>query len=200
MSDEEEAEPSGDGWDSDKNENEDERMPDVEDDDDDMSEADEESEDDDESRSLVVRLRVPSKGLQQATQNGASPSILNGAATAGVAGDDSTQAGAPKSEPDRLEQRVASATHHSIENGGTNYLQPTSSPNGPSSYPTPTSSSFLPVEQQKAMMTTANVVRPDADGMGLYKVDGTKIGTVPPQEFAARLNETHYERSNGGQS
>lgn len=135
-SDEEEA----DDWDSEKNETEDERMPDADDEEEDaMSEADEGSEDeDDEPRHLVVRLKLSPQALSRLQTSGLATPVENGAASPP---DDSTAAGAPKCEQpeQRMPVEVAPAQ------------QQWSSPTGPSAYPTPTSSSFLPPDSKIAV-------------------------------------------------
>jgi hypothetical protein len=142
-SDEEEA----DEWDSEKNETEDERMPDADDEEEDaMSEADEESEDDDEPRHLVVRLKVSPKVLSRLQTPGIVTQIEPGASTPEPPTDGATTAGALKCEPPN-----AASSADKVEPETQQVQQPWSSPTGPSAYPTPTSSSFLPPEQKQAV-------------------------------------------------
>lgn len=164
MSDEESG-ASADEWDSDKNEDEDERMPDVhnDDEDDDMSEADEESEDEDqEPRSLILRLKVPSVALSHISngtttpQSAASPAL--GATEAGVRDLDLTS-----NEPGSL---------GSLQPDGERpRQQPGSSPTGPSAYPTPTSSSFLPPDHK--IVAPAPIVQPVTYPGFVTKADDT---------------------------
>ena len=149
-SDEEDAEASAEEWDSDKNQSEDEHMPDADEEDDAMSEADDESEvEDGEPASLVVRLRIPAKSLSRFSTPGPTPSFKNGAATPLQTVEDSAQAGAPKCEPGEEPKLGVSAPVTKVE--APQPQQQWSSPTGPSSYPTPTSSSFLPAEQKSTI-------------------------------------------------
>lgn len=195
MSDEESG-ASGDEWDSDKNEAEDEPMPDVhnDEDDDDMSEADEESEDEDrEPRSLILRLKVPSAALSNISngtttpQSAASPAL--GAAEAGVselALDESGSLGTLRADGDRRQQH------------------PGSSPMGPSAYPTPTSSSFIPSDHKIVAPASAPIVQPvtypgfatkadePALSNGVHKTEGhTEDLEQRPQSLFFQNNHAH---------
>ncbi len=145
MSDEEDAEPSGDEWDSDKNDDE-EQMPDASEGEDDMSDADDESQDDDvEPKSLVVKLRLPKKGAQQTTET----KNENGSITPPLEMGEAMQVEAPKPESDRVQERVAAASMPFPATNGVKHAM--SSPNGPSSYPTPTSTSFQAPDPKHAV-------------------------------------------------
>lgn len=149
LSDEEDA--SGDEWDSDKNDD-DEHMPDAEEDaDDDLSEGVDES--DLETRSLVVKLKVSPKGLLQATSARSTPALQNGSTTPPPAGDDMATAGAVKLE-NGADQKHTVGTNGFLEVAATKQQHATSSPNAPSSYPTPTSSSFFAAEQKPQVADT----------------------------------------------
>lgn len=141
MSDEEETGASGDEWDSDKNEAEDEHMPDVgkDDEDDDMSEADEQSEDEDqEPRSLILRLKVPSAALSNLS-NGTTTPQSRASPNLGAVQDESRD-----SKP-VIDNTSGMGT---LRADGDGSQHPGSSPMGPSAYPTPTSSSFLPPDHK----------------------------------------------------
>lgn len=139
-SDEEEA----DDWDSEKNESEDERMPDADNEEEDaMSEADEESDDEnDEPESLVVRLKVSPKVLSRLQTPDIATPVENGAATPV---DEATTAGALVCE----QPSAAMALEERLD--PVQIQRQWSSPTGPSAYPTPTSSSFLPPDSKIAV-------------------------------------------------
>ena len=148
MSDEEDAGgASGDDWDSDKNDGEDDNMPDADDDDDQMSEADDESEEEDvEPQSLIVKLKISPKGFGEV---GRAP---NGSSTLRTA-DGPTQASAPRCET--YQQPVATGVKLEAAQ-----QHPGSSPSGPSSYPTPTSSSYLQPERKSATAQVPALLQP----------------------------------------
>jgi hypothetical protein len=151
MSDEEDAEPSGDEWDSDKNEDDDEKMADA----DDESEEDAESDDEDnEPRSLVVTLKLSPEIMQQATNSRPAISIENGTATPPTASDEPAEPGATKQEPTVHNEAHTVPMPYNSEAAALLAQQPGSSPTGPSPYPTPTSTSFVNGEQ-KAMVASA---------------------------------------------
>ena len=187
MSGEEDADASGEEWDSDENDADDDKIPDADDEDDQMSDADDESEIEDvEPQSLVVKLKVPPKGLldDRRLENG-TPSLPN-------AVDDSTQAGPPKCPPSEgvSTKPVAPAIKAEVPQ---QQQRLASSPTGPSAYPTPTSSSFLPPEQKPtvAAVPTHPALLPHAGNPGFtngmtakmeHNTDGTKAmpQTLPP--------------------
>lgn len=164
MSDEDEA--SGGEWDSDKNEaeDEDEGMPDADDEDDGDISADDEE--DEEPQSLVVKLKVPSKS--PAPLEVKDEDVVMGDGTATPLPPQDAQAGGTNGE------------------AASNYLSanPGSSPAGPSSYPTPTSSSFHAKEQQ----VTAPPVQPPAE---VSKMDDAERSAPPIHPLAA------YSTTNG---
>lgn len=146
LSDEDDAEASEDEWDSDKNDDGDEDMPDVGDDgDDDMSEADdEESEDEDEGKSLVVRLKLEPLRLDGVLNMKSRSGIVTPAADSNPH-PDSTEAGPGAPEHDTVvEEKKPIVVVDGYADTSAAHLQQaqpqqTSSPTGPSSYPTPTS-------------------------------------------------------------
>ena len=154
MSDEDDAQPSGDEWDSDKNGDGDEEMPDVGDDgDDDMDEADEESEEEDfEPKSLVVKIKVSPENLVKTTGRSVKLPLGNGTVYR------STEGSSLKHEIMADNESVKPQ----LTTGGTHQTpsHPTSSPAGPSSYPTPTSTSFLPNEQKNLVSTALDAPQP----------------------------------------
>ena len=193
MSDEDDADASSGGWNTDQNDGEDEQMPDAEDQDNDMSEGDEGSEDEDEEeQSLVVRLKVPSGRLSH---------IGSGRASAvGVekTNDDSTSAGAPKCESS--EPSVVKSEAPQQQSLG-------SSPQEPLAYPTPTSSSFLPVEQ-KPTLAPLSTFQATSPASSEYKTGNTGFAngsiesTIPktennPFEGKAKLEGVSAPRANG---
>lgn len=137
MSEEDDAAPSGDEWNSDKNDGADDEMPDADDEKDEPSEDEEvdDDEEDDGPQSLVLRLRVPREALLKCNgapveargqhtieaEQKAPPPILPKPAEA------STGAGAPKIEPAKLP----------MHNGLTNGYQAAPSPLSAVTYPTP---------------------------------------------------------------
>ena len=156
MSDEDADESEG-GWDSEKNEVEDEPMPDADDEDDGVSEADIESEDEDEEpQSLILKLKVPGKALLNITNGIASPVSTSSVSNT----EDATNAGALK-EPTSEQTAVKSETTKSTTEI---QQQPTSSPLGPSAYPTPTSSSFLAPEQKSTMVPLSSLLNGPVNG------------------------------------
>ena len=166
-----------DDWDSDKNETEDERMPDADDEqEDDMSEADEESEDEaEELPQLIVTLKVSPKVLSRLQSPAIATPIENGASTPPPTNaDDATKAGAPKCdqpEPDTATTMVVDKVESPQPQ------QQWSSPTGPSAYPTPTSSSFLPPAQKPAM---APVPTMPQQGLGYYGTNSPMTNGVAP--------------------
>ena len=187
MSDEDEADVSNGGWDTDKNEAEyDERMPDADDEDDDMGDADEEFEsEDEEQRSLVVKLRVSPDRLANIKTERAS--LENGLKTEGGF----AQAGGPECEP--KEEKGANGYIQSTERDEKPQKpEPLSSPTGPSAYPTPTSSSFIPADQKPTMAPLPNLYAPtqrlpeDQTGGGsVGQINGSISHVVPKMEDTA---------------
>ena len=178
MSDEEEAEPSGDEWDSDKNEDDD--IPDIEDADDDMSDGLDES--DNEPQSLVVKLKVSPERLLQATSRHATPALLNGSALPPSTSDEMTKAGAPKCDTSALDQKPI-LTNGSIE-AVSMQQKPSISPSvGPSSYPTPSSLSHLPTVKKPVMEAATMPVAAPLYGNGTSAVSSNGSGG----DAAARL-------------
>lgn len=178
MSDEDDAEPSEDEWDSDKNGDGDEDMADVEDDgddgDDDVSDADEQSDElDIEPKSLVIKLKIAPENLSKANGNSLDPHHGYGAVHE------------PK-DPETISHKVAldaDGSRSFLTTAGAQQ-HPNSSPAGPSSYPTPTSTSFLPTEQKTLVTTSLDVPQNTA---------GFPASTVPPQTngvHGAKLHET----------
>ncbi|KAK3715388.1 hypothetical protein LTR37_007116 [Vermiconidia calcicola] len=154
MSDEEDAGPSEDEWDSDRNDN-DEKMPDADDRDDDMSEADVESEQEDlEPQSLVVRLKVSPKALANVNRVNHANSLKDGSPTQANPAQEATEAGAPKCESTADAKINKSTSNQPLKQ------QPNSSPIAPSAYPTPTSSSFLQGEQKDSLVPAQAVAHP----------------------------------------
>ena len=157
MSEEDDAPPSNDEWDSDANEQE--EAPDADDEADEQSGDAEEDEDDGEPKSLVVKLKIPRKALGQPVGglNG-DHNHLNGQPspkpepTNSIVGsalppspDAQTHPSAPKSEPHQVNGGLNGipTTFHSP--AAHPMLQPQTIP---SAYPTPTSV----VEQKSAVM------------------------------------------------
>ncbi|KAK5167378.1 uncharacterized protein LTR77_007077 [Saxophila tyrrhenica] len=166
LSDEDDAEPSGDEWDSDKNDEGDENMPDVGDADDDMSDAvDDESAD--EERSLVVKLRVSPQAMLQAGSGVPAAAAQNGSITPASAADDTTKAGALKDEALVPDEKPSAST-----NGA---LQPNSSPTGPSSYPTPTSAAFVSKDQKPVVATASHTLPGNASFPVMHGENGEGV-------------------------
>ena len=148
---EEDADESGDDWDSDRNASGDEKAPGADDEDDDMSEADDESEAEDlEPHRLVVKLKVPPKVFSTHGTSGALTPVENGGTTPSML-NDSTLPGAPKVEVEGELDSVDSIPESKAE--APQVHQQLSSPTGPSSYPTPISTSFLPSEQKSTVVS-----------------------------------------------
>lgn len=166
FSDEEEA----DDWDSEKNESEDEKVPDAEADEEDaMSEADEESEDEDEEpQSLVVRLKISPKALSRLSTPGLATPVENGAASPV---DGATTAGALKCE--QPEQKAAIDVPPA--------QQTWSSPTGPSVYPTPTSTAFLPPDSKLATAPLPAITE-QTQTMAFPVANGTPVVAPPKVE------------------
>ncbi len=177
LSDEEDAEPSGDEWDSDQNDGADDQMPDAEADDD-LSEDVEES--DVGGRSLVVRIKVSPERLIQVTSARSSPAEQNGS-TPPPAADDMTRAGAPKIEAATLDQKPVISTNGTLDTKLTQQHHVASPP--ASSYPTPNSSSFLPTERKASLASAGSaphiVARSTMEapqyGNGLHPTNGTHV-------------------------
>ena len=170
MSEEDEA--SGGEWDSDKNEadDEDENMPDADDEDEGDDGLDEEDEDEDEEpQSLVVKLKVPSKSPAPSEVKNEDVAMANGAATP-VGGEDA-KAGAVNGDVP-----TASGSKHLS-------AQPGSSPAGPSGYPTPASTSFLPTEQKPVLAPAPAVQLPSRPPLEDSKVVEEHV--APPKHLLA---------------
>lgn len=152
MSGEEDSGASADDWDSDKNEVEHEPMPDLNDDDE-MSEADEESEaEDEEPPSLLLKLKVPSTALarfdiRKATLESAGSPLIKHA-----------QEGANEDDVSDAYSNIAPASNHDALHPQEQQQVATSSPMGPSAYPTPTSSSFLAPDRKIPVLPPAETV------------------------------------------
>ncbi|KAK3676332.1 hypothetical protein LTR78_003606 [Recurvomyces mirabilis] len=164
MSDEEDAAPSGDEWDSDKNE-EDKDMPDADDGDDESVEADDEE--DEEDPSLVVRLKVSPAALQHRD--------LPTHSAAKREDGDTTQAGAAASdESDRKGLSTGYVPvmqqHHTLM---------ATPPSAASAYPTPASASFPgpKVEAAVASILDSKSLDPDTDMMPAAHANGVQAGT-----------------------
>ena len=131
MSDEDDAPPSGDEWDSDQNERENE-MPDVDEYDDDTSSSNTPGHD--EVPSLIVKLKIPSKA--------ASPDPIGDSIALKP-----LHAATPPVEA-AVDRPVAPPPHTSTA------LAPRSPPAGPSGYPTPTSSSYVSSKHHKQVSSS----------------------------------------------
>jgi hypothetical protein len=185
MSDEEDAAPSGDEWDSDQNAADDHDMPDADDESEESSEEDE-SEDEQPRRSLILKLKVkvPTEMLTSSNMNGVSESKPEPT----VDKPDTKQAeheekpppsqaiaGAPKGEAAPAAAAAPDSSSNGLPNGYTTVQkqqpqpppankQPAehSSPPSSSTYPTPVSASF-PTQDLKPTAAPA-VQAPQANG------------------------------------
>ena len=182
-SDEEDA----DDWDSDKNETEDERMPDADDEqEDDMSEVDEDSDDESEELpQLVVKLKVSPQVLSRLQSPAITTPVENGTSTPPpMKADEATTAGAPKCEQPEMTMVVDKVESPQPQ-------RQWSSPTGPSAYPTPTSSSFLPPAHKPAVAPLPAVSQQGLgyQGQTLSMTNGVAASFVPSPEVKPEASE-----------
>ncbi|KAK5121908.1 hypothetical protein LTR85_004480 [Meristemomyces frigidus] len=191
MSEEEDAAPSGDDWDSDQNEANDTEMPDADDEQDAASDDDEEAEEEEEeeAHSLVVKLKVSPERLLKCDgpttmkpETNGGTALINGGKKAYAEDQAQASAGAAVAEPS------VKAPPNGLTNGYTAAQSSTSqqtshptSPSAASAYPTPASASF-PTADVKSTVSAMAVAAPPSE--------------QPPQAEPSGL-QTSVAQSNG---